>query len=1157
MKYTYILFILFLGLNSCSGPESEPLFRLVPIEKSNVDFINQIQETEEFNILTDEFMYNGGGIGVGDFNLDGLYDLYFTGNQVPNRLYLNEGYMKFRDITEEAGVGAADIWSSGVSIVDINNDRLPDIYVSATFKDDKEERVNKLYINEGRNANGVPTFSDKAIEFGLADTSYNTHSYFFDYDMDGDLDVFLLNDKLFSPRSTTDLNLLMEGGEATIDKLYRNNGDNTFTDISTEAGITEAGFGLGAAIFDANGDGFFDIYVSNDFISNDLLYINQRDGSFKNQIEDYFKHHSFSSMGIDATDLNGDGKSDLMTLDMLPENRERVKRTYAFQKFQFYDLMEQTGYLMQYNRNSFQMSNSEGRYSEVSEMLGVDASEWSWSVLFADLDNDGHKDLAISNGYPRDITDMDFTDYNSSVNSMMTKKEDLLNQIPIVKVPNYFFKNDGENSFIDKSEAWGISTPSFSNGSVVADLDNDGDLDYVVNNINDPAQIYENRSNTKKLGHSLRLYFSGEEGNRDAIGTQVKVYYDGKMVSGNLLPQRGYLSSIEPSLHFGLGEVKTIDSIFIRWPEGELSLVKEVDVSDNKELRLDKMRMNRFLRNWPSKEKSWFTSKKLRGLNFDHQEVNFYDYNFQGLLQRLHSREGPSMAVGDIDGNGWEDLIIGNGSRASTKIFKAQANGSFREDSLTDVRTSEDQGLLLFDADGDGDLDLYVGTGSTEFRKGSKFFHDKFYLNDGKGNFSLSQESIPQIPISTASVTAADYDNDGDLDIFLAGRIDPQNYPHATNSYLLENEGGQFRQVNEGKAPILNDLGMVSQGLWTDVNQDGWIDLILVGEWMPLSILINQKGSFNDKTEIPQSSGWWNSISGADLDNDGDIDYILGNQGLNNKVQTSLEHPLLIYAEDFDENGSVDPIIAEYQEGDYYPVHLKMDLTRQLVELRKRYSKYQDFASARMEDIFPPEKLKESKTYKAETFESAILWNHEGDFHLQSLPKEAQVSPIYNSFSWDIDQDGDLDIMLQGNRYGTEVFQGRQDASNGLVLFNEGNKEFVYKGNKGFVVDADARSMVSMHTKSGLYLLSGVNDQKPLIYALPNQESLKEIIPEAGDIALLIHYKDGRKQRQEIYHGSGFLSQSSTKFLLNPEWVKEVEIIGKKGSTRKVSLSEN
>ncbi|MEM6806878.1 MAG: CRTAC1 family protein, partial [Bacteroidota bacterium] len=580
MKNYLLLFLSCLAIGACSDPKAETLFRELSPETSGVDFVNTIQESLDLNILTDEFMYNGGGVAVGDFNLDGYYDLYFSGNQVANKLYLNEGYMKFREVTTEAGVAAADIWSSGVSVVDINQDGRPDIYVSASFHEEKAKRTNKLFINTGNNTEGIPQFSEQAADFGLADTSYNTHSYFFDYDKDGDLDVFLLNDKLFSPRSTTNLKLLMEGDEAaaTIDKLYQNNGENFFEDVSQAAGINELGFGLGAVIFDANGDRWYDIYVSNDFISNDVLYINQRDGTFKNEIQKYFKHHSFSSMGIDAADLNGDGKSDLMTLDMLPENQARVKRTYSFQKFQFYDLMRRNGYLMQYNSNSLQLSNTEGRYSEVSALSGLDASEWSWSVLFADFDNDGLKDVAISNGYPRDITDMDFADYNSGANKLVLSKENILAQIPTVKVPNYFFKNTGDASFQDVSQAWGISNPSFSNGAIIADLDNDGDLDYVVNNINDPAQIYENRADVLNKNASLRLYLFGEDGNKDAVGAKVTVYYEDKFAIAHQLPQRGYISSIEQGIHFGLGERQKVDSILIYWPEGEYSLIKNIEI---------------------------------------------------------------------------------------------------------------------------------------------------------------------------------------------------------------------------------------------------------------------------------------------------------------------------------------------------------------------------------------------------------------------------------------------------------------------------------------------------------------------------------------------------------------------------------------------------
>ena len=1060
---------------ACKAPTEHALFSLIYPDVSNIHFNNQITETDSFNILTDEFMYNGGGIGVGDFNQDGLPDLYFTGNQVGNKLYLNSGNFAFEDVTKQAGVAAEDIWSSGVAVVDINLDGLPDIYISATFSDEIKQRTNKLFIHQGIK-NGIPVFEEQAAAYGLADTSYTTQTYFFDYDLDGDLDAFLLNDKLFSPRSTTDLDQLMEGGEATIDKLYRNNGYGKFEDVSSSAGISFPGFGLGAAIFDVNQDGYSDIYVSNDFISNDLLYVNQKNGTFKNQINQYFKHHSFSSMGIDVADLNGDAQEEVMTLDMLPEDEGRVKRTYSFQKYQFYELMEKEGYLMQYNRNMLHASSPSGRYQDVGQLAGVDATEWSWSVLFADMDNDGLTDIAITNGYPRDITDMDFTAYNSGVGRMMRSHADLLKKIPVVKVRNYMFRQESQLQFEDMSEAWGITTPSFSNGAVTVDLDQDGDLDYVVNNINDSAHIYQNHSQKLLNHHFLRIQLKGDSLNPQAMGARL-ICYAGEWKTNQLnYHQRGFISSVEPILHFGLGTHNKLDSLRVFWPDGEISVLKNVDADQS--LSIAKQQLPSNPRKIPPEIQPVFRQTEIPGIDFRHHEVPFHDYNFQALVPRKHSQEGPVMAVGDLNGDGFDDLIAGNGSRSATQVYLSQQDGPYLNKSLDDISLSEDMGIAIFDADQDGDQDVYLGSGSTEFRKSSRYFYDKFYLNDGQGNLIFAPDRIPQIPISSGSVSIADYDRDGDLDIFVSGRIIPQEYPLAATSLLLKNDGGFFTEVHQEDASDLANIGMVSQAVWSDIDADGWMDLVLVGEWMPVIILRNEEGKLVRHLEVPYSSGWWNSITAADLDQDGDEDFILGNQGLNNKMHASHEHPLRIYAHDFDHNGSIDPVIAAWSGSAYYPVHLRLDLLRQLNSLKKKFPNYLTYSQATISDIFSRDTLEKVLNYQAETFESAILWNEDKTFRLRALPLQAQYAPVYASLCVDVDQDSDLDILLVGNRYGTEVFEGRQDAFNGLLLINHGKGDFRLpeNSNHGFKVDGDARSLLMFVDNLGQRsILAGIN----------------------------------------------------------------------------------
>jgi len=1066
-------------------------FSLVPSSKTSIQFQNKFHETQDLNFLNFSNIYNGGGVVTADFNNDNLVDVFFVANQESNKLYLNKGQFKFEDITRNSGIEDLGGWSTGASAIDVNNDGWLDLYVCKSGSlTNSQPRENKLYINQKNN-----TFKESAKQWKVNDDGFSTQSYFFDFDKDGDLDMYLVNHRVdFENTSRLNMEIERTFTKQTSDKLYRNDG-GFFTDITRKSGVVNNAWGLSASIGDFNNDGWPDVYVCNDFLTPDMLYINNKNGTFTNEILDRMNHISFSSMGSDFADINNDLLPDLLVLEMASEDHVRSKQNMATMNTKSFNNLVKMKYHHQYMVNTLQSNNGNGQFSEIAQMSGIAKTDWSWSPLIADFDNDGFKDVFITNGILKEMGNQDFRTKlkETYVDRDKPDFQAIIDMMPSNKIANYSFKNNGDFTFVNTSTAWGFDAKTQSNGVAYADFDNDGDLDLAINNIDGDAQIYQNND----LNNFIQLRLEGDQKNTSALGTKVSVTVNGKKQYQELYTSRGFLSSVQNIMNFGIGDATLVDEILIEWPNEQATTLLNVEA--NQIIKVDqKHSVPRDIAKEVSTTSYTAIKPTKKGIKYKHQENEFDDYKNQILLPHSQSTNGPFIDNADVNNDGLNDFFVGGAIGQSGELYIQTNDGSYtKQKSLTweDDKNYEDLGVLFFDVDSDNDQDLYVVSGGSEFEAKSAFYQDRIYLNDGNGNFSKSNNALPEINSSGQTVKASDIDNDGDLDLFVGGRIIPDKYPYAPKSYILINENGKFQDKTDSVAPSISNVGMVTDAVFTDYDNDGDDDLMLVGEWMSIRLFENVNGTLQPKQNkaLEHTEGLWFSIEANDIDNDGDTDYFVGNLGLNTKFKASKEKPFHVFCDDFDNSGTYDIVLTSNYKGTLVPSRGKECSTQQMPFIKDKFPSFQEFANASLADIYGEDELDKALHYEVVMLESIFIENlGNGEFEIRKLPRATQIAPIMDFEI--VDVDGLKDIVITGNHYNPEVETVRYDASYGFVLsYENGVFEVKDPSETGFVNKGNAKQISVINSKDEKHLLVTNNDGELNMFVIKNTEETSSL----------------------------------------------------------------
>ena len=1105
----YFLYLIIL-ITACKSKEVaiSPMFEVLDSSKTGLVFSNKLTPTQQFNMFKYMYFYNGGGAGSGDFNNDGLIDVFFTANQGENKLYLNKGGLSFKDVTKEAKIPQDGAWSTGVSVVDINNDGLLDIYICRVGEYETLHGHNQLLICKGIDKNGIPFYEDQAKQYGLDFSGFSTQAVFFDYDMDGDLDCFLLNHSVhrngaFAPRKE------FEGTYHPLsgDRLFRNDG-NKFTDVTHESKInsTSISYGLGITVADINLDGYPDIYIGNDFHENDYYYINQKNGTFKEELNDHIMHTSQFSMGVDVADVNNDGYPEVISMDMLPSDPYILKRSLGEDEYDLFQYKIAAGYNHQYTRNNLQLNRRNGMFSEVGLFSGVYATDWSWAPLWMDFDNDGLKDLFISNGIPKRMNDMDYVNFVSneeiqrkiSDNKMEEKDMALVNKFPEIKIPNKLFKNTGNMAFNDISTQILNDKPTYSNGAIYADFDNDGDLDIIVNNIDEAAMVYRNTSNDKKDKPFVEIKLTGSPQNINAIGAKIILFANGGIRTYEKSPVRGFQSSMEGPIHIGLDHTK-IDSAFLVWPDKTYQTITlapgkgQIKFIYSKNLpRFDYTKITGFWKE-PTRKMTDITSGV--SLNYQHQENVFPEFDREPLMPHMVSTEGPALAVADINHDGLEDVFIGSSRDKKSGLFLQTKQGTFIQSKLAVLAADsamEDVDATWADVNNDGHIDLLVASGGNEFFGPDPHLQPRVYLNDGKAGFTKLEHAFDNIFLNASSIQPYDFSGDGVVDLFIGGRTVPAEYGKIPQSYLLQNDGkGHFTDVTNKLAPALANLGMITQAIWFDIDKDGDKDLIVCTEWDGIYAFMNDKGAFTKKV-LTDKKGWWNFILPIDIDNDGDIDLIAGNLGLNSRLKANEQQPVKMYYGDFDDNGRKEQVLTYFLNGRELPFANKDELQRQIPMLKKKFLYAEDFAKASLEQVFTKEKLEKATHFEANYFANALLLNDgKLNFSLQALPWPAQLSSLRDAVVVDANHDNLPDILMAGNYYANNIQMGRYDADFGTILLNKGKGNFSAENINGLPIKGEVRHIRKIIINGKDAYILARNNQAAMVIQFADEEIKK------------------------------------------------------------------